>query len=119
MSVADMLRRARDRIATPETWCQKYTALDADGHFTDPDGPKAVRFCARGALEAVGCCILAEGETEAEDGNDMDLAEWSFLSEEAKRSGTYGSIEDFNDHVTHADVLRLFDRAIERAEASS
>ena len=41
------------------------------------------------------------------------------FSEEAKRSGTYGSIEDFNDHVTHADVLRLFDRAIERAEASS
>jgi hypothetical protein len=115
--VAGTLRRARARIEKPGTWCQTDIARDADGEPTDPDVHEAVCWCALGALQAAGCVIAFECESEDMEGSDEDLAEWSFLHEEARRSG-YASIEDFNDRQTHSEVLGLFDRAIARAEAA-
>jgi hypothetical protein len=115
IGVAKVLRKARARMERPGTWCREYVALDAAGEPTDPDAPDAVCWCARGALEAEGCCVLAEGDES--DGDDLDLAEWSFLSKEAKRWG-YSSIEAFNDGQTQDEVLRLFDRAIASAEGA-
>lgn len=117
IGVANNLREARALIETPETWTRDEAALDAGGEPTDPDDEDAVCWCARGALEAVGCCVLFGGETEEDDGNGMDLAEWSCLNEEAQRLG-YSSIEELNDATGHVEVLRMFDGAIARAEAS-
>ncbi len=110
------LRRARARIENPDAWLRKYLACRSDGEPTDPDSENAVCWCARGALEAEGCYVLAEGEDLAELGDAPEQEPWWWLHMEANRSG-YSSIESFNDSQSHAEVLRLFDRAIARAEA--
>ena len=109
------LRRARARIERPESWCRTYCALDAHGEPTDPDAKDAVCWCARGALEAEGYYVLAEGEdTDQIDGDEP----WWFLHLAARRL-RYGSIEAFNDGQSHAEVLALYDRAISLAEAAA
>lgn len=49
-----VLRAAQERIRNPENWCIGVLAQDGTGYPTDATSPDAVKFCARGALEAVG-----------------------------------------------------------------
>lgn len=101
--VADMLRRAKARIDTPEKWLQG-SAFDGS-HLVG-----STRFCMVGAL-----CAAEQLDTE-------QLATFR-IDEEALmclRRATRGvSLGVWNDapERSHAEVMEAFDKAIALAEA--
>lgn len=101
---ADTLRRAKAKIATPETWTKEDYAKDADGMFTDARSPKATCWCSMGAIQTV-----------------CSEEDWTRITR-ALRIGGLGStwVDEFNDasSTTHADVLAMFDRAIAAEESA-
>jgi hypothetical protein len=97
---ADILRRARARISDPSRWTQEFYARDRAGYRTDPTSSDAVRWCSYGAVDA-------ELGTSQVD---------QFLHLAARVLGLH-SPGSANDNGDHATVLRMFDRAIELAEA--
>jgi hypothetical protein len=63
--ITQVVERARTLIANEATWCQGSFAEGADGYRCDAYDPRAVRFCAYGALQRaayqlVGTTVLAE-----------------------------------------------------------
>lgn len=96
VSAADVLRSARARIATPETWTKGTAARNLTGHDVAANSKEAVCWCAMGALWADGPLASRVGT--------------SFL-----RAAIDGvAVAKFNDgpDTTHADILALYDRAI-------
>ena len=126
-AAADNLRRVRARIDAPEKWCQRTMAMRVvyippdDGEDQPPpealddclpEDRGACRFCILGALAAEGLDFWLEGDDRgAED------SEQSYLQRTLPAPSM--TLEQFNDHRPHADVLALLDRAIALAEASS
>lgn len=53
MTTYEVIKQAREKIATPEQWCRGYYALDRFGFEQSTDSPAACRFCAVGAIGAV------------------------------------------------------------------
>jgi hypothetical protein len=96
---ADILRAARKRIEDPAHWTKGTFARDSDGFAVKVESPRAVCFCAIGAVYA------AFGKGDIVGARDY-------------LDGAAGMrvVVDINDHGTHADVLALFDRAIALAE---
>jgi hypothetical protein len=92
MDAHEILIAARKLIEKPENWTQETSARDAAGRETLPTSPRAVCWCASGA-------ILRAGRADA--GNALF----------ALRS--VGNIAHFNDTHTHPEVLALLDKAIE------
>lgn len=99
MSVLETLIAAREKIKTPEKWTQGAYARVASGDSTAYRDPAATAYCAFGAICAAapsawdeGGCVLALRATRARD----SLVRW-------------------NDAPgrTHAEVLALFDKAIQ------
>lgn len=102
MTTSEVLRTARAKIEKPENWTQGAWARDADQHDMMPQMAGACSFCAMGAVQFI------TGESEA-----------FYVSMQAlKRSleTAHVSVLAFNDTHTHAEVLALFDRAIEAEE---
>ncbi len=92
LAVRDVLIRARARIEDPQHWTQGWQARDKFGSPVPTRSRRAVRWCPIGAVNVesgvdAGRCI--------EDGP--------------------ARLASFNDKPgrTHAEVLALFDRAIE------
>lgn len=101
MTPAEILRRARDRIATPERWTQGAYRRDANGKKCNPD--EAVCWCSVGAITSI--CNIRKRE---------DWAPVDFLGEVVgDRIGVWNDAPN----RTHAEVLDAFDRAIALAEA--
>ena len=104
-AVQEALTKARARIDTPEKWTRGAFGRDANGAplwANALDG--AVCFCTAGAVHAVaglgmaaGACfdVLTLAVRERDGGNIVDYNDW--------------------DASTHADIMSLFDRAIELA----
>jgi len=88
-SVRDVLVEAKARIGIPQKWCR--------GHWASKDGR---RLCALAAMDAVGGGVVGGG------GPALQLL---------YRTNGNKSVMDFNDSHTHAEVMALFDRAIEAA----
>jgi hypothetical protein len=108
MDTVDVLRKARERIAARGGWTQRGFALDHGGNEVDVD--KACRFCMLGALHAV---------TESQRTiNDARLALARAIGCDR---GSFSPIIDFNDapSTTHADIIALFDRAIDAEERAA
>jgi hypothetical protein len=103
---ADILRKARSIIEKPENWTQGTFARDESGNAVNPRASAAVCYCSRGALNHV------TGGDGVYDGEAYDVL-LSLLSDD------YLGVADFNDTNTHAEVLALFDRAIDRAESEA
>lgn len=107
MSEVELLMEARELISDPERWCQGHIAENDTGIEVSPLSPDAKRFCAAGSI----CNVM--GVRHAFISNA-----WETLGEAA--SGLFGrSVTYVNDDYSHADVLRMFDRAIEIAKARS
>jgi hypothetical protein len=106
VSPADILRAARERIATPERWNQGWFAADAAGREVSSVSPIACSWCALGAVYAT---------SGGARGADVEALLIAALPAECSA----GDVGYFNDlpATTHADVLALFDRAIAAAEA--
>ena len=101
--IADLLRRARKRISTMDTWCQGTAAQDCRGNGVLSLHPDACRWCAIGAINA---------ETA-----NVNLRQ---LGEEALNAvcpRPYGA-EGVNDLLGHAAVLKMYDNAIVAQEAA-
>jgi hypothetical protein len=109
LTVEEVLTAARAKLAKPGSWTQGYYALDADGEMTWPTDPSACRFCARGAVMAV-----------AEADNPESPRVKAALGLLKKHAPKRGCITQSNDSskMTHARVLRWFDRAIAAAKAA-
>lgn len=105
MTVAELLRRAKERIATPDRWCQHY--LSANEYVGSEDGllPDACKWCLQGALSEE-----APSYADFNAANAMVRRALALPEEE----GVY----DWQDAPgrTHAEVMAAFDRAIALAE---
>lgn len=100
-SVVERLREARARIEDPANWCQGAFARDRSGDPVGSKSPVACQWCAEGALTVAG------------GGFDAEVYLLRALPLRVNDVGGY------NDHRTHATVLRLFDRAIALAEGAN
>lgn len=91
-----VLKRARARIATPETWTRHFGARNAANRACHVRDREAVRWCLLGAVAAEGGSVTAF-ETLRQHGG-RNLAE-------------------LNDTTSHAAVLRIVDRSIATLQA--
>jgi hypothetical protein len=130
LPLAQQVAQLQGLLRLPERWCGSVLATDFSGNVVPPRSPKACRWCLTGALAVVRGIGDADNAgdvynkvSQTELGlllsrtllDDMDLTGWTSVtlaSEAAER------IYRFNDHLktTHADVMRLLDLALARAQ---
>lgn len=91
-----LLRRARARIEDPVCWTQGCSARSAKGREVLARSMEAMSWCAIGAMQA--------------EQLDVDVY---FDGLAALRSQVNTSMQLFNDSHSHAEVLAVFDAAIE------
>lgn len=107
MTVAEILRAAREKIADPKNWTQGVNARDALGDPVPPSDFDATCWCSYGAVAAV----------ELDDALGTEAC--NFLHDAVREiSGRWG-VAAFNDDAEHSDVLAMFNRAVEIAEGRS
>ena len=106
MSVADTLRAARAKIEQPEAWTKGRLAVNKrTGNSVHPKHRLATCWCAEGAIVAV----------------EKSQADYiSALAAMERALPPFVRLVNWNDNGfrTHAEVLALFDVAIEKSEAS-
>lgn len=110
MTDLETLIAARAVIERPENWCQGYAAMTSGGRPAFADNPKAVRFCALGAIGRV----LGRGIGLRTDPGVLALVAACPCAPDY----SVAIVAPFNNTHTHPEVLALFDRAIatERAK---
>lgn len=98
--LVDILRRGRERIATPDKWTKGAAARTSTGRRCMETSPRAVCWCMIGAINA-----------------ELGGLGWRAV-EPAREALGVGYVPRFNDNpaTTHADVLAAFDRAIAKLE---
>jgi len=104
MKIATFLQDARDRIASPDHWCQGDFARDFRGNGTFATNPSACRWCLLGTLE----------KSLHHFGASYNLLSVARAALEERLPKTFMTLQHFNDHseTTHAMVLRVMDRTI-------
>lgn len=102
MSTLDVLKAARALISDPARWHQGNWACDAAGNDVEPLYMGAVRWCAAGAINKIG---QPNKDVVDQAVNTVQCA----IEDDA-------TIFDVNDYGTHAEVLALFDTAIQQLE---
>lgn len=105
-AVADVLRAARAKIATPERWTQDSYARSKYGYPIASEAAQAVCWCGFGAIRAVT--------------QDDDLRQLAFDTLHGlTRNHSFPDWQDGLSHTKrgHAAVLRAFDRAIAAEDA--
>lgn len=109
MDTIEVLEKARELISDQRDWLQEHSAETATGRWTDPTDPKAVRFCAEGAVIHVAGSVIQSRPAFAQLNRHGRL----------HHGQTYGSFVKFNDDAEHAEVLEAFDLTIERLKGQS
>lgn len=101
MTTLEILKAARAKIANPENWTRGVYARTKDDECTNPNTADACKFCVLGSLHSVttGMSQFCEVTHELR----QYIPEPKMLS-----------LFNDNESTTHADVLKLFDTAIER-----
>ena len=113
----DILTIARTVIARPDRWAQGAIALDRKGRsLTTFDG--GCRFCAAGAV-GLAAHVLGPDETARRGlGPAVDRAA-RLLDCAAYKLGEFESYIGLNEHDSHANVVAMFDRALDMARADA
>ncbi len=109
--VVENLKAAKALIADPKNWIQGDYAQGAvyDPTISMGNDPGAVCFCSLGALQKVGDTMHEE-----------ELPESKYLLDALDTLNTeFVSVPGYNDNSTHAEVMVLWDRAIQLAEAAN
>lgn len=106
-STADKLREARALIEDPERWTTGAFARNVKGDPVDHRGQAAVAWCARGIAYRVG---LSPNSSLSGYG-------YGYLSRASHEIGQ--GLTAVNDCLGHDAVLKVYDRAIELAEAEA
>ena len=101
VTARDILQHAKRLIALPDRWLKFTLAADKDGHEIDDENPKAVAFCALGAICRASYLLEDRNKKAYYD------AFWKL----GKAMG--GNIVDYNNapQRTHRQILAAFDRA--------
>lgn len=105
-TTVQVLREARALISDPERWSKGWFAKDSGRHHVSPCDPRAVRWCALGAVRHAS---QEKGWMGAKRLLDRAVPSHIVSVNDAKG----------NRAEVHAQVLAAFDRAIELAEAES
>ena len=113
----DILSLARTLIAHPGRWAQGAIALDRNGRALSTfDG--GCRFCAAGAV-GLSAEVLSTDEAALRSiGPAFDQAS-RLLDCAACKLGDYESYIGLNEHDSHANVVAMFDHALDKARANS
>lgn len=101
MTAAEILRAARDLISDPKKWTIGNDARSATGRSVMANSPRAVCWCAQGAVHRAGA--------------DLDAERQAFIAlRRAARRFDPGFSEPFevNDGCGHEATLMMFDYAI-------
>lgn len=109
MTPAEILKAARAKIEKPENWCQGEWGIDVHGRpvvMSEAGKKDACAWCSEGALMAVLPDMSSDEYTEC----------FFALRDAAREIGGWISIVSANDHMSHPEVLQMFDLAIEKAE---
>lgn len=116
-----LLKGARKRITDIEHWYQGSYAIDHNGMQLKPTAPEAYAFCALGSLYRsahqdseqflYGPAATANAYLEAAA---RDLFGFDIVSLN-DGYGFFGEEDPDPDHV-HAQILKVYDKAIERAK---
>ncbi len=101
--VLRVLRAAQERIRDPENWCVGDFAQNHLGKSVNATSSDAVKFCALGALRAVGCQAFGSAPARY-----LDLA--------AAESG-YEAAPYLNNNTDQPTTYAMFDRAQELRQA--
>ncbi len=107
ISVSVFLKRAKALISTESKWCQKTYARNDKGQSRPYEYNTAVAFCIEGALYRTSFG-MADGELFVLDSTD-------YLAAAISPTSTPDDLSAFNDTKTYADVISLYDKAIELA----
>lgn len=112
MKSSHYLKQARKLIADPKHWTKEFYARDGAGMSVDPTAPNATCFCMIGAARKV-------------TGNDLTISDNKLISTThylylAIMPFNHLYVSKFNDDAlrTHAEVMAVFDTAIEFAESN-
>ena len=113
----DILMIARTIVARPDRWAQGAIALDRNGRALSTfDG--GCRFCAAGAV-GLAAHVLGQDEAARRSiGPAVDHA-GRLLDCAAYKLGEFESYIGLNEHDTHAQVVAMFDHALDMARADS
>ena len=113
----DILSLARTIIARPDRWAQGAIALDRNGRaLTTFDG--GCRFCAAGAVGLAAHVLDQDEAARRSIGPAVDHA-GRLLDSAAYKLGEFESYIGLNEHDTHANVVAMFDHALDMARADS
>lgn len=106
----DLLKQAKTLIENPEHWITQHWAMDLNDNPVMPHDPKAVSWCAIGAMKR----SAADGFDNAQEVYEqaikllrnvaMDMTNYYY------HQGTV--IQKLNDYKGHDSVIEMFDRAI-------
>ena len=111
----DILAIARTLIAHPGRWAQRAIALDRKGRaLTAFDG--GCRFCAAGAVGLAAHVLGADEAARRGIGPAVDRA-GRLLDCAAFKLGEFESYIGLNEHDSHANVVAMFDHALDMARA--
>lgn len=107
-TVVEILKEAKSLIDTPEKWTKETYARSTSGGVISEHEDGAVCFCSLGAFFRVA---------KSADVVYMDSG-WDILIKAVKLiKPTAYSVATFNDNHTHAEVMAMWDKAIELAAA--
>ena len=113
----DILSLARTIIARPDRWAQGAIALDRKGRaLTTFDG--GCRFCAAGAVGLAAHVLSTDEATRRRTGPAVDRA-GRLLDCAAFKLGEFESYIGLNEHDSHANVVAMFDHALDMARAAA
>lgn len=116
MKTVEILEKAREKIAEESKWTKGALARTATGaRITKDDGFGAAScFCSVGAVRVI-CPEFSENRGQA------SFKLWQAVNEGVADEALKRVVAVWNDatETTHADVLRVFDRAIELAKAEA
>jgi hypothetical protein len=116
MTARELLQAGRARLG-PGKWVKRTLARDKTGQEVLPWAPDAFRFCALGALRLEQDTAGSEAYQEAV----AKLYQAVYPEAEALPAGPMSvAVVQWNDEVVRqqADVLALYDRALEASDAS-
>ena len=113
MNASEVLTSAKALIADPQNWCKGYHAVDSDNNRVSANSENACAWCSMGAIQksmridsTINYLRVESAVFSTIEGVIMEY------------SGEYDTIMSFNDacETQHADVMQVFDAAIERLE---
>lgn len=111
MNISTTLKVARDIIAKENAWCQGARAKNRDGMDVAVMSDSAITFCSLGAIyRAVGS-------------EDVNIDQHRAIMDAALNDITKIRVDErnmnfvgYNERYKHADIIKVFDVAIAKAE---